>query len=98
MYKEKICIYNRVLAVVIEEFGISEQPLFYSNESDCVQARTALVVGLTRRGFSDKDIAELTGKMRRCSVCAIRNRYKDDTAEWSVRRCIEAINNELKRT
>ena len=91
MYKEKIFIYKRVLAVVIEEFEISEQPLYNSNESDCVQARTALVVGLARRGLSDKDIAELTGKMRRSSVCAIRNRYRDDTAEWSVRHCLDRL-------
>lgn len=91
MYKGKIPIYDRILAVVVEEFGISKQVLFRSNECDCVQARMALVVGLAGRGLSDKDIAELTG-MRRCSVCAIRNRYKEASAAWSVRRCVEIIN------
>ena len=91
MNKEKIDIYNKVLAGVLDNFGLTEQKMFGCNEADCVQARKALVVGLSCRGLSDKDIAELTHKMRRCSVCAIRNRYRDDAAEWTVKHCLERL-------
>lgn len=91
MNKEKCAIYSKVLAMVLDDFGVEEQALFSRNEQDCVQARKALVVGLARRGLSDKDIAELTNKMRRCSVCAIRNKYRDDVAEWTVRHCLDRL-------
>lgn len=91
MNREKFEIYNKVLAQVLDDFGVEEQALFSRNEQDCVQARKSLVVGLARKGLSDKDIAELTQKMRRCSVCAIRNKYRDDTAEWTVRHCLERL-------
>lgn len=91
MNKEKCAIYSKVLAMVLDDFGVEEQALFSRNEQDCVQARKALVIALSRRGLSDKDIAELTQKMRRCSVCAIRNRYREESAEWTVRHCLEKI-------
>lgn len=91
MNKEKIEIYNRVLARVIDDFGITEEKLFTCNESECVQARKALIVGLARKGLTDKDVAELTHKLRRCSVCAIRNKYRDESAEWTVRHCLERL-------
>ena len=91
MNREKFEIYNKVLARVLDDFGLEAPAMFGSNEQDCVQARKALVIALSRRGLSDKDIAELTHKMRRCSVCAIRNRYRDDTAEWTVRHCLERL-------
>jgi crotonobetainyl-CoA:carnitine CoA-transferase CaiB-like acyl-CoA transferase len=90
MNKYKIELYGRALAEVLDEFGISEAELFRSNNAECVQARTALIVALSKM-LSDGEIAELTKKMRRCSVCVIRNRYDDRTAPWTVRRCIDAI-------
>lgn len=91
MNREKFEIYNKVLAQVLDDFGLEVQTMFRKNEQDCVQARKALVIALSRRGLSDKDIAELTQKMRRCSVCAIRNKYRADTAEWTVRHCLERL-------
>lgn len=91
MIKEKINIYADVLGRILEDFGLSEEALFRSNEADCVQARQALVVVLSKKGLSDKDIAELTHKLRRCSVCLIRNRYREENAPWTVRRCIDAL-------
>lgn len=90
MNKYKIELYGRALAEVLDEFGISETELFRSNNAECVQARTALIVALSKM-LSDGEIAELTKKMRRCSVCVIRNRYDDRTAPWTVRRCIDTI-------
>lgn len=97
MNKDVIIIYDKVLAEVLEQFGISEQLLFNSNEAECVQARMALIVSLHDSGLSDKEIAECTRKMRRCSVCCIRNRYKDATAPWTVKMCIERIRNNKGR-
>lgn len=91
MNREKFEIYNKVLARVLDDFGLEVQTMFGKNEQDCVQARKALVIALSRRGLSDKDIAELTQKMRRCSVCAIRNKYRDDVAEWTVRHCLDRL-------
>lgn len=91
MNKEKLEIYNKVLTRVLDDFGLEVQTMFGRNEQDCVQARKSLVVELARRGLSDKDIAELTQKMRRCSVCAIRNKYRADTAEWTVKHCLERL-------
>ena len=91
MNKEKALIYNKVLDKVLDDFELTAEKMFGSNESECVQARQALIIALTRRGLADKDIAELTHKMRRCSVCIIRNRYRDETAEWTVRHCLERI-------
>lgn len=91
MNREKFEIYNKVLARVLDDFGLEAQTMFGKNEQDCVQARKALVIALSRRGLSDKDIAELTQKMRRCSVCAIRNKYRDDVAEWTVRHCLDRL-------
>lgn len=90
MNKYKIELYGKALAEVLDEFGITEAELFGSNNAECVQARTALVVALSKM-LSDSEIAELTKKMRRCSVCVIRNRYDDRTAPWTVKRCIDAI-------
>lgn len=86
-----IDIYNAALAEVLGEYGISEKELFHSNEAECVQARQALVIGLSRMGLSDSEIAECTKKMRRCSVCRVRNKYDDRSAPWTVLRCIERI-------
>lgn len=91
MVKEKLNIYADVLSQILENFGLSEEALFCSNEADCVQARQALVVVLAKKGLSDKDIAELTHKLRRCSVCYIRNHYDDGRAHWTVKRCIELL-------
>ena len=91
MNKEKVEIYNKVLARVLDDFDMSEERLFTCNESESVQARKALVVGLAKKGLADKDIAELTRKLRRCSVCAIRNKYRDESAEWTVRHCLEKL-------
>ena len=91
MNKEKSLIYNKVIARVLDDFGITEEKLFTCNDADCVQARKALIIALAKRGLADKDIAELTRKMRRCSVCAIRNRYREESAEWTVRHCLEKI-------
>ncbi len=91
MNKEKVEIYNKVLARVLDDFGLNREKLFTCNESESVQARKALVVGLAKKGLADKDIAELTHKLRRCSVCAIRNKYRDESAEWTVRHCLERL-------
>lgn len=86
-----INIYNEALAKVLGEYGISERDLFHSNDAECVQARQALVIGLSQLGLSDNEIAECTKKMRRCSVCRVRNRYDDRSAPWTVLKCIEMI-------
>lgn len=91
MVKEKINIYADVLGRILEDFGLSEEAMFRSNEADCVQARQALVVVLAKKGLSDKDIAELTHKLRRCSVCYIRNHYDDGRAPWVVKKCVEVL-------
>ena len=91
MNKEKQQVYNEVLAEVLDRFGLSEERMFKCNCAECVEARSALVMTLNGLGFSDHDIAELTQKMRRCSVCLIRNRYNEANAPWTVRHCIDAL-------
>ncbi|MBO7193730.1 MAG: hypothetical protein J6V47_05535 [Bacteroidaceae bacterium] len=93
MNKEKQQVYNEVLAGVLDRFGLTEERMFRCNCSECVEARTSLVMTLTGMGFSDRDIAELTNKMRRCSVCLIRNKYIEENAPWTVRHCIDALKN-----
>ena len=93
MDKEKQQVYNEVLAEVLDKFELTEERMFKCNCTECVEARTSLVMTLSRLKFSDSDIAELTQKMRRCSICLIRNRYSDANAPWTVRHCIEAIKN-----
>lgn len=90
MNKYKIELYNNALAEVLDEFGISENELFHSNNAECVEARMALIVALSK-SLSDGEIAELTKALRRCSVCKLRNRYDDKNAPWTVKRCIEYI-------
>lgn len=90
MNKNVTEIYNRALNVVLEEYELTVEKLFSSNDGDCVQARMALLEALIEEGFSDKEIADST-KMRRCTVCKIRNKYDDKTAPWTVRVCIEHI-------
>lgn len=90
MNKNVIDLYENILKRILDEFGITEQELFNCNCAECVQARTALVLALSEH-LSDKEIAECTKKMRRCSVCCIRNRYRDNSVPWTVKRCIEAI-------
>lgn len=93
MNKEKQQVYNEVLAEVLDRFGLTEERMFKYNCAECVEARTSLVMTLNGLGFSDHDIAELTQKMRRCSVCLIRNRYNEANAPWTVRHCIDALKN-----
>ena len=92
--KIKRALYDIVLAEVLDTFGIEEQELFYSNREQCVEARMTLVVTLSKF-LSDSDIALLT-PMRRCSICAVRNKYCKDTAPWSVKKCLEILNEKLK--
>lgn len=84
-------IYDRVLAVVLDDFGLTEAKMFGTNEPDSVNARASLIISLRDAGLRDKEIAECTQKMRRCSVCIIRNKYNDKTAHWEVKMCIERI-------
>ena len=91
MNKEKQQMYNEVLAEVLDRFGLTEERMFKCNCAECVEARISLVMTLNRLKFSDSEIAELTHKMRRCSVCAIRNKYVEANAPWTVRHCIDAL-------
>ena len=93
MNKEKQQVYNEVLAEVLDRFGLTEERMFKCNCTECVEARTSLVMTLSRLKFSDGDIAELTQKMRRCSICLIRNKYSEANAPWTVRHCIDALKN-----
>lgn len=90
MNRHIIELYNNALQKVLEEYGITERSLFNCNCAECTEARMALIVALSEK-MSDKDIAECTHKMRRCSVCSVRNRYDDKTAPWTLKRCIQAI-------
>lgn len=87
-------LYNGVLAVVLDTFGIEEAEMFSSNREACIEARMALIRKLSQY-MTDSDIAALT-PLRRCSICAIKNRYSDRNAPWSVRRCMEILNNTIK--
>lgn len=91
MNKNVTELYNKVLAVVLDDYEITEGKMFTSNEPDCVGARTSLIIALHDEGLSDREIAECTHKMRRCSVCIIRNRYREQNAHWEVKMCIEHI-------
>lgn len=93
MNKEKQQVYNEVLAEVLDRFELTEERMFRCNCTECVEARTSLIITLNSLGFADGEIAELTKTMRRCSVCLIRNRYCEANAPWTVRHCIDAITN-----
>lgn len=91
MNRSVIELYNKVLAVVLDDYQLTAGELFNSNDAECVQARMVLVVSLHKKGLSDKEIAECTQKMRRCSVCKIRNHFDDRVAPWTVKSCLEHI-------
>ena len=91
MNKEKIELYNSALGFMLDRYELTEHEMFNCNREECIEARQSLIVGLNYLGLTDKEIAELTHKMRRCSVCKVRNHYDDRTAPWTVKRCIESI-------
>lgn len=93
MNKNVVELYNKVLAVVLDDYEITEEELFRSNNSECVQAREVLIVTLNKKGLTDKEIAECTQKMRRCSICKIHNRFNPGNASWSVKMCLEHLKN-----
>ena len=90
MNKNVTELYNKVLAVVLDEYELTAERMFGCNSEECVQARMALLEALVEEGLSDKDIAECT-HMRKCTVCKRRNKYDDRTAPWTVKMCIEHI-------
>lgn len=91
MNKNVTELYNKALAVVLDEYGLTEEKMFASNEVDCVQARKALIIGLINRGLTDQQIADCTHKLRRCAICKIRNKFAPLTEKWDVKMCIEHI-------
>lgn len=92
--KIKRALYERVLAEVLDAFDVTEEELFRSNREQCTEGRMVLIVKLSKY-LSDSDIALLT-PMRRCSICAVRNKYDKDRASWCVRRCLEILEEKLK--
>lgn len=92
--KIKQALYDKALAEVLEFFGINGCELFESNKEQCAEGRMVLVVALSPY-LCDSDIA-LLSSMRRCSICAVRNKYNKETASWSVKRCLEILNEKLK--
>lgn len=56
MNKNMIELYGQALKKVLEEYGITEVEMFNSNNDECVEARSALIVALSDMGMSDKDI------------------------------------------
>lgn len=91
MNKNVAIVYERVLAIVLDDFGLTAEKMFGTNDPDCVNARVSLIIALRDEGLTDREIAECTHKMRRCSICQIRNRYSDKTANWEVKTCIAHI-------
>lgn len=89
-------IYDNVLSIVLDDYGLTIGEMFGTNRIDCVGARQSLIIALHDEGLSDSEIAELTQKMRRCSVCLIRNRYNEAAAHWEVKNCIEHIKRSRK--
>lgn len=91
MNKNVIELYKKALAVVLDEYGVTEERMFNSNDAECVNARKALIMGLIERGLTDQQIADCTHKLRRCAVCKIRNKFAPPTEKWDVKMCIEHI-------
>ena len=91
MNKDAKEIYENVLSIVLDDYGLTIGEMFGTNRAECVGARQSLIIALHDEGLSDNEIAELTQKLRRCSICLIRNRYNDKTAHWEVKHCIEHI-------
>ena len=48
-------VYDRVLAVVLDDFGLTAEKMFNSNEPDCVHARASLIISLRYEGLSDNE-------------------------------------------
>ena len=91
MNKNVTELYNKALAVVLDEYGLTEERIFKSNEAECVSARRALIIGLINRGLTDSEIADCTHKLRRCAICKIRNKLVGKEEKWDVKMCIEHI-------
>lgn len=91
MNKNVTELYNKALAVVLDEYGVTEERMFNSNDAECVNARKALIMGLIERGLTDQQIAECTRKLRRCAICKIRNKFAPPTEKWDVKMCVEHI-------
>lgn len=96
MNKNVTELYSKALAVVLDEYGLTEERMFKSNDAECVSARKALIMGLIDRGFTDQQIAECTHKLRRCAICKIRNKFAPLTEKWDVRMCIEHIKEKVR--
>ena len=91
MNKNVTELYNRALAVVLDEYGLTAERMFASNNAECVSARRALIMALVDRGLTDQQIADCTNKLRRCAVCKIRNKFTPLTEKWDVKMCIAHI-------
>lgn len=92
--KFKRALYDVVLAEVLDAFGVTEEELFNCNKEQCKEGRMVLVVALSPF-LSDSDIAAFSS-MKRCSICAKRNKYDKNNASWSVMKCLEIIEHKLK--
>lgn len=90
MNKNVIIVYESVMAIVVDEFDIPAQRVLHCNELECVQARMALYVALHKKGLSDSEIAQCCG-VHRESVNRTRNCYREGSAPWLVKICLEKI-------
>lgn len=88
-------LYKRVLGTVLAELDITEEKLFGCNSEVCTQGRAILIHELAKY-LTDAEIEAVT-PLRRCSICQIRNRYAEEGATWTMKQCIRAVEDALKK-
>lgn len=91
--KIKRALYERVLAEVLEAFGITEDELFNNNKEACREGRMVLIIAL-RPYLSCTDMAELC-PMWRSSICTVINKFDRKAISWSAEVCMEKLKKRL---
>ncbi len=92
MNNEIIQFYNRVLCTVRQVTG--QKDFLHTNREEAVDARTILILLLSEKGLSDKEISIITGLTRQ-GVNKLKNSARFRIKKWSFHSDLQQIRNEL---
>lgn len=84
--------YEKVFQTVQRITEIND--ILHSNKEEAVDARTILVYTLAMKGYSDTEMAALTGLTRQ-GINKLKNNYKFRKTKWSFNSNLQRTSNEL---
>lgn len=84
--------YEKVFQTVQRITEIND--ILHSNKEEAVDARTILVYTLAMKGYSDTEMACLTGLTRQ-GINKLKNNYKFRKTKWSFNANLQQTSNEL---